>query len=682
MAGVPLDEPDVTFLDLDALVDVDARGTPRLRPAARTRLDPSRRYGVIAGGASARGSATIEATLEALGVGGLFDETLTLDSASLPLRPWDPRVFAVAAALAGVAADDCLFLTLNPARAAAAGRAGMRAELLGGRRASAAVAFTAADGGAPDEAAALIDEDTGPTFVLEGRIVTMTRRGAFDGRIAVRRGRIVALSRAGESLPPTLRSVPVTPVDGSIYPGLIDLHNHYVYDIAPLWRVPRRYTNRTEWGDVDSKKAGVSLPVKLLAGWAPTARAIARYVEAKALIGGTTSGQGMKTQVRGGFSLFHGAMRNVEGTDDPRLPDSATLVPSIGRRAQDFAAFRRSLEKRQRLGGSYFYHLAEGTNELTRRTYTDLRDNDLLLPSLAGIHALALRPEDLRDLAAGGAKLVWSPFSNLLLYGQTIDLRALLRSRVRFAIGCDWTPSGSRNLLQELKVARHVTRAQGVAGRLDSERLVRAVTADAAAILGWSPRIGALRPGAFADLLVIAGRDGDDYDRLIDATERDVRLVTVHGVPRYGDAGLMEALHADPGQPLEPWRVNGTAKALNFASAGSPLNGLTLAAATQSLQDAFGDLHAFRDVVATGTEQLRALGVEPQDTFSLVLDNEDGGAGDGGAFTDVALTDLSLLPERIELDDLTVGGRDYWSRVEDQPNLDAPLKEALRAAYP
>jgi hypothetical protein len=144
----------------------------------------------------------------------------------------------------------------------------------------------------------------------------------------------------------------------------------------------------------------------------------------------------------------------------------------------------------------------------------------------------------------------------------------------------------------------------------------------------------------------------------------------------------MEALHADPGQPLEPWRVGDTAKALNLASAGSPLNGLTLADATRALQDAFADLHAFRDVVASGTEQLRALGVEPQDTFSLVLDNEDEGAAEGDAFTDVALTDLSLLPERLELDDLTVGGRDYWSRVRDQPNLDASLKDALRAAYP
>jgi 5-methylthioadenosine/S-adenosylhomocysteine deaminase len=423
------------------------------------------------------------------------------------------------------------------------------------------------------------------------------------------------------------------------------------------------------------------LPVKLLAGWAPTARAIVRYVEAKALMGGTTTGQGIRTQVRGGVGLFRGAMRNVESTDDPRLPEAATLVPTMGRQPEDVAAFRAALEKRAALGGGYFYHLAEGTDELARRTYTDLRDNGLLRAPLVAIHALALRAPDLRVLRGAGAKLVWSPFSNLLLYGQTLDLRALLASRARFAIGCDWAPSGSRNLLHELKVARHVVRVQGLEASLGGERLVRAVTADAAAILGWSRHVGAVRPGAMADLLVVAGSEGDDYARLIDATERDVRLVVVHGTTRYGERRLMESLDATPGQPLETLEVDGTQKAFQLASPASPLNGLTLAEATRVLRSALADLHAFRDLVTDGTDRLRALGVQPQDTFSLVLDNEGDGGGDDVAFRDVALTDFSLLPPRLELDGLVVGGEDYWSRIVDQRNIDRSLKEALRVAY-
>jgi hypothetical protein len=46
-----------------------------------------------------------------------------------------------------------------------------------------------------------------------------------------------------------------------------------------------------------------------------------------------------------------------------------------------------------------------------------------------------------------------------------------------------------------------------------------------------------------------------------------------------------------------------------------------------------------------------------------------------------ALSDTSLLPPRLELDGLVVGGDDYWSRIEDQHNLDPALGAALRAAY-
>ena len=45
-----------------------------------------------------------------------------------------------------------------------------------------------------------------------------------------------------------------------------------------------------------------------------------------------------------------------------------------------------------------------------------------------------------------------------------------------FWIGCDWAPTGSTNLLQELKVARHAVEDQNA--DLTSEDLVRAVAAD------------------------------------------------------------------------------------------------------------------------------------------------------------------------------------------------------------
>lgn len=60
------------------------------------------------------------------------------------------------------------------------------------------------------------------------------------------RGRIVAILAAGQPLPAELKAARVIRTQGTIYPGLIDLHNHYVYNIAPLWRVPNQYHDRSQ----------------------------------------------------------------------------------------------------------------------------------------------------------------------------------------------------------------------------------------------------------------------------------------------------------------------------------------------------------------------------------------------------------------------------------------------------
>ena len=40
---------------------------------------------------------------------------------------------------------------------------------------------------------------------------------------------------------------PVVRTGDTIYPGLIELHNHLSYDALPLWQVPQRFDNRGQW---------------------------------------------------------------------------------------------------------------------------------------------------------------------------------------------------------------------------------------------------------------------------------------------------------------------------------------------------------------------------------------------------------------------------------------------------
>ncbi|MFB1481027.1 amidohydrolase family protein [Corallococcus sp. RDP092CA] len=514
-----------------------------------------------------------------------------------------------------------------------------------------------------------------PRYVLEGRVVTLNSRDEVieRGRVLVRGSRIVAVEPSGGPLPEAFRDALRIDTGGTLYPGLIDLHNHFVYDVLTLWHVPKRYLNRTQWPRHADYAPRISLPIRVLADHAPSARAVVRYIEAKALLAGTTTGQGIRTRVSGGEALFRGAIRNVEEPHDDHLPAGSTRVMDLHDDTADIESFRDALESR----AAYFYHLGEGVDDYAHHRYLDLADHDLVQPSLVGIHCLGLRRPDLDTMATRGAKVVWSPFSNLLLYGQTLALRDLLDSGVTFSLGCDWSPTGSKNLLQELKVARHEAERQGVS--LPSRTLVCSVTADAARVAGWETQVGTLRAHALADLLVIAGADGDPYDTLIGATEKQVRLVTVDGVARFGDRALMERLAFNRSHPPEPWAVDGVAKAFHLWADDSPLNDLGFEAARALLDDAMADLPAFQRRMEHDEREL--LGPGAPKPFVLVLDNEPQEVFATGPAAVEFTTDLQQVAERIALDPPTVSGQDYWALVSAQLNLDDTLKQRLRKDY-
>ncbi|MET0207783.1 MAG: hypothetical protein ABW220_02005 [Burkholderiaceae bacterium] len=90
---------------------------------------------------------------------------------------------------------------------------------------------------AAERRAAPIDPLEGPRLALAGRVVTMN--DAFevlaDGVIYIDRGSIVAVLPRKSAPPDGFDDVPVRPSGGTIYPGLIELHNHLSYNALPLW---------------------------------------------------------------------------------------------------------------------------------------------------------------------------------------------------------------------------------------------------------------------------------------------------------------------------------------------------------------------------------------------------------------------------------------------------------------
>ena len=196
-------------------------------------------------------------------------------------------------------------------------------------------------------------------------------------------------------------------------------------------------------------------------------QAVVRYVECKCLVAGVTTSQGIALYSNNGIQKFYrGNIRNVEDTREVDLEDAATKISDVeATQAKDFLT---RLKKTHKL----ILHLAEGLGPTARVHFTALHLADgtwALAPSLVGIHANGLDAGDFDVLHDHGVGIVWSPLSNLLLYGGTTNVAAAKAKGVTVALGSDWSPSGSRNLLAELKVAR-IVNAVAVAQALHRPR--------------------------------------------------------------------------------------------------------------------------------------------------------------------------------------------------------------------
>lgn len=551
-----------------------------------------------------------------------------------------------------------------------------------------------------------IDPAEGAKLVLVGRVVTMNEqfRVIQRGAVYIDRGSIVHVKAADAETPAEFAGAARIDVGGTIYPGLIDLHNHLAYNALPLWNVPKKFTNRDQWGRGPDYRKLISGPMQVVGKTPELVPALIRYVECKNLLGGVTTSQGVELFSNAGVRRFYrGLVRNVEQTDEPELPEAATRVADV--EAADRTGFLNRIKKRS----CYLLHLSEGTDDAAREHFGALQfpDGDwAVADSLCGIHCAALRPADFDVMGDHKASMVWSPTSNLLLYGQTADVKAARDGGVRIGIGSDWSPSGTKNLLGELKVAKA---ANEQAGEPFSDRqLVAMATREAAAILRWSDRLGSIEPGRRADFLVIDGKQGDAYSALIAAHETDIRLVMINGVPRLGLNALMKKFVL-PASKTELVRVNGKQRTLYLEQATSEpaVGALSLAEASATLTNAFSKLAQLAKRLEEGSP-IASLGIPSarprsagEPVWSLALDELEptglelrpriasrrGGAATGPRLglpesAALASTPLSQLLEPIRVDPVTAVDDDAWlDNLAGQRNVPAGIKARLAELF-
>ena len=433
-------------------------------------------------------------------------------------------------------------------------------------------------------------------ILLSGTLVTPDT--AFDGEILVEGDTItcVASSCSGE---PAAADASVVQTNGIVFPGLIDTHNHILFDIFDEtdWTPSKVYGNHNQWPNEARYGAMVDAKQYLNGeGGSPVSIGceMEKYGEVKALIAGTTSVVGAANPANrecyGSLARTVDQSANDLGADRVQV---ATLFPSTSSADAVCRNFQDGTTD------AYLIHVAEGVDASALGEFAKLGtvttvDGCLYSPKTTIVHGTALGDAELSTMAAHQMSLVWSPRSNVFLYGGGVDLTRTaniplaLSKGINVALAPDWSIGGSQDLLDELRFADQVDHT--VWGNvLTPQMLARMVTINAARALGLDATLGSLAVGKKADLMVVAGDRSMPFDALLSATPAKVQLVLVGGVPLYGDVNLEPLAPALPG--CDDLAICGASKFLCAAeSSGTVANKLG---------------QTFPDIVATLTTELQ-----------------------------------------------------------------------------
>jgi cytosine/adenosine deaminase-related metal-dependent hydrolase len=404
-------------------------------------------------------------------------------------------------------------------------------------------------------------DEGAPRCAISGHIVTDD--GAYPGWVVFDpgEGTILDICDRQEDVPPAAL---VIKHSGYVFPGLIDTHNHCHWNSVPMWRPGRTFNNRYEWRGDDGDDPALLPDPEYVENVAEPYRSVTDaglwaislyYGETRALIGGTTMIQGTNNAYPGSL------VRNLENYSVYSVVGDVTLGTPAD------IAYVRFLLKAGYIN-RLFLHVAEG-KRTDLRSWAEFQFLDvvgLTMPGVVVIHGLALTDDDFATMAETGMYLVWSPKSNLVLYGETADVVGALAAGVTLALAPDWSISGSDNLLEELKVAYQYS-VEHLDGIITPRQLFKMATSDAAKVAGIDDPsgegLGRIEVGYQADLFLAPKFHPDPHVSLLKTYPKDIDLVFVDGTPVCGKRQSMEKWFA--AESLDEIVVNHTKKAAYFS---------------------------------------------------------------------------------------------------------------------
>jgi len=413
--------------------------------------------------------------------------------------------------------------------------------------------------------------------------IVVTPEVAFAGEVLVVGDEIVCVAPDDAcSGDPEAVGATIVDTDGAVIaPGLIDTHNHILFDIFDDddWLPSMTYSNHDQWPNEPRYAAMLDVKQCLADAsqgkpdWCPAAYDGAgsllcemdKWGELKGLVAGTTSIVGLPGTGRACYgSLSRSVDSPQNDLDGDHIQTSALFPPSKSSADGVCANFADGDTD------AYLIHCGEGVDDKAYDEFAKLGSLTttpmcLYAPQTVITHGTAFGPDEFAAMAAHGMKLTWSPASNIALYGETTDIPAALSADLLITLAPDWSMGGSQNILDELRFAaawddEHFNDA------LRPRDLVMMTTENAAFALALDDRLGTLAPGMLADIAVFRGV-GDPYEAIVGSTPASVVLVMVGGKVLYGDVALEPAAPQTPG--CEQLTICGVDKFLCVAEASS-----------------------------------------------------------------------------------------------------------------
>ena len=389
---------------------------------------------------------------------------------------------------------------------------------------------------APASGTCGVTAGSGGALLLRGQLLVRDKV-MVNGHLLLEGGKILCVSCDCSAHPSFSGATVVACPHGVISPGLINPHDHITYCQAKPATNSTRYDHRHEW------RKGLNGKPKIPASQNSSGHGV-KWGELRMIIGGATSifGSG------GTDKLLRNLDKDTEGLSKPPADyDTFPLGDSGGLLLQGGCGYP-SLpnENTVALETAYVPHVAEGVIKPARNEFLCLSGKqigavDITRHNTAFIHSVGITAIDALDMALGQTGAVWSPRSNISLYGFTADVVMLRNMGVSLSLGTDWSASGSINLLRELACADYLNQTHY--GKVFSDRdLWKMVTVDAAAAVGFDGELGQLKAGYWADITIFDGSKRTGHAAVVRADVPDVLLVMRGGETLYGEDAVVQAL--------------------------------------------------------------------------------------------------------------------------------------------